>query len=73
MGTCLGYRALDELVAPWAKSLLSAGVARGNRVASLAPPSIEWLAVMLATTEIGAASVSLRRIAHYRPPARTGD
>ena len=53
-GTRLDYRALDELTARWAKSLLSAGVARGDRVASLTPPSIEWLAIMLATTEIGA-------------------
>ena len=53
-GTRLGYRGLDELTARWAKSLLAAGVARGDRVASLTPPSIEWLAIMLATTEIGA-------------------
>ena len=53
-GTRLGYRALDELVARWARSLLSAGVARGDRVASLTPPSIEWLAIMLGATEIGA-------------------
>ena len=53
-GTRLGYRALDELTARWARSLLSAGVARGDRVASLTPPSIEWLAIMLGATEIGA-------------------
>ena len=53
-GTRLGYRALDELTARWARALLSAGVARGDRVASLTPPSIEWLAIMLGATEIGA-------------------
>ena len=53
-GTRLGYRALDELAARWARALLSAGVARGDRVASLTPPSVEWLAIMLGATEIGA-------------------
>ena len=52
--TRLAYRDLDRIVARWAAALLAAGVARGDRVASLTPPSTEWLAVMLATTEIGA-------------------
>ena len=52
--TRLAYRDLDRAVTRWAAALLAAGVARGDRVASLAPPSTEWLAVMLATTEIGA-------------------
>ena len=52
--TRLAYRDLDRIVARWAGALLAAGVARGDRVASLTPPSTEWLAVMLATTEIGA-------------------
>ena len=53
-GTRLAYRDLDRIVARWATALLAAGVARGDRVASLTPPSTEWLTVMLATTEIGA-------------------
>ena len=53
-GTRLAYRDLDRVVTRWAAALLAAGVARGDRVASLTPPSTEWLAVMLATTEIGA-------------------
>ena len=53
-GTRLAYRDLERIVARWARALLAAGVTRGDRVASLTPPSTEWLAVMLATTEIGA-------------------
>ncbi|MDE0458472.1 MAG: long-chain fatty acid--CoA ligase, partial [Chromatiales bacterium] len=52
--TRLAYRDLDRVVTRWAAALLAAGVARGDRVASLTPPSTEWLAAMLATTEIGA-------------------
>ena len=50
----LSYHDLDLAMAGWAKALLAAGVTRGERVAMLAPPSVEWLAVMLGTTEIGA-------------------
>ena len=39
--TRLGYRALDRAVTRWARSLLASGVARGDRVASLTPPSTE--------------------------------
>ena len=52
--TRLGYRALDRAVTRWARSLLASGITRGDRVASLTPPSTEWLAIMLAATEIGA-------------------
>ena len=52
--TRLGYRDLDRAVTCWARALLAAGVSRGGRVASLTPPSTEWLSVMLGTTEIGA-------------------
>ncbi|MCY4468284.1 MAG: AMP-binding protein [Thiotrichales bacterium] len=52
--TRLAYRDLDRAVARWAKALLAAGVTRGDRVASLTPPSTEWLTIMLAATEVGA-------------------
>ena len=52
--TRLGYRDLDRAVTRWARALLTAGVTRGDRVASLTPPSTEWLAIMLGTTETGA-------------------
>ena len=52
--TRLSYRDLDHTVTRWARALLAAGVTRGDRVASLTPPSTEWLAIMLGTTEIGA-------------------
>lgn len=52
--TRLRYRDLDRTVTRWARALLTAGVSRGDRVASLTPPSTEWLSVMLGTTEIGA-------------------
>jgi len=50
----LTYGQLDDAMARWAKALLAAGVGKGDRVAMLCPPSVEWLTVMLATTEIGA-------------------
>ena len=52
--TRLSYRALDDAVTRWAKALLAAGVTRDDRVASLTPPSTEWLATMLGATETGA-------------------
>ena len=52
--TRLSYRDLDHAVDRWARALFRAGVIRGDRVASLTPPSTEWLAIMLGTTEIGA-------------------
>ena len=48
------YRDLEASVKRWAKALLGDGVRKGDRVAMLTPASTEWLAVMLATTEIGA-------------------
>ena len=50
----LSYRDLERAVTRWARALLVAGVSRGDRVASLTPPSAEWLSIMLGTTEIGA-------------------
>ena len=50
----LGYRDVRGAMTRWARALLAAGVTRGDRVASLTPPSVEWLALMLGTTEIGA-------------------
>ena len=64
--TRLAYRDLDRVVTRWAAALLAAGVARGDRVASLTPPSTEWLTVMLATTEIGAVWTGYHP--RYRPP-----
>ena len=52
--TRLTYRDLDQTMARWAKALLAAGVSRGDRVASLTPPSTEWLGIVLGATEIGA-------------------
>ena len=48
------YRDLDRSVQRWAKAFLAAGLGHGDRVAMLAPASTEWLAVMLAVTDIGA-------------------
>ena len=44
--TRLTYRDLDQTMARWAKALLAAGVSRGDRVASLTPPSTEWLGLL---------------------------
>ena len=48
------WRDLDRSVGCWAKAFLAAGVEHGDRVAMLAPASTQWLAVMLAVTDIGA-------------------
>ena len=53
-GTRLTWRRLDEETVRWARALLAAGVAKGDRVAMLTPPCTEWLTVMLATTDVGA-------------------
>ncbi len=50
----LSYRDLEASVRRWAKAFMAHGVEKGDRIAMLAPGSIEWLAVMLATTEVGA-------------------
>ena len=50
----MSYGALATEVTRWAKALLAAGVAKGDRVAMLTPPRTEWLMVMLAASDIGA-------------------
>ncbi len=50
----MSYRDLDRSVRRWARAFLAAGLGHGDRVAMLAPASTEWLAVMLAVTDIGA-------------------
>ena len=62
----LGYRDLRVAMTRWARALLAAGVTRGDRVASLTPPSVEWLALMLGTTEIGAIWIGFHP--RYRMP-----
>jgi acyl-CoA synthetase (AMP-forming)/AMP-acid ligase II len=48
------FRQLCEQVDVYAKALLKLGVRRGDRVAMLAPPSIEFWIVLHAATSIGA-------------------
>ena len=48
------YRDLDSSVRRWARAFLAAGLEPGDTVAMLAPASTQWLAVMLAVTDIGA-------------------
>jgi acyl-CoA synthetase (AMP-forming)/AMP-acid ligase II len=52
--TRLDYRALAEAVEARARALLAAGVNPGDRVATLAPPGLEFWIDFLATTSIGA-------------------
>lgn len=53
-GLRLSNAALAARVAGTAKALLAAGVGRGDRVATLAPPSIDFWISFLAATSIGA-------------------
>ena len=62
----LTYGELEAEVTRWSKALLAAGVAKGDRVAMLTPPSIEWLTAMLAVTNIGA--IWLGYHPRYQPP-----
>lgn len=50
----LTYAALSALVDAIARALLARGVRRGDRVGLLAPPSIDFWAIYLATVSIGA-------------------
>jgi acyl-CoA synthetase (AMP-forming)/AMP-acid ligase II len=54
MDTELTYSAMTERVDAYAKGLLAAGVRRGDRVAMLVPPSIDFWIVYHAATSIGA-------------------
>jgi acyl-CoA synthetase (AMP-forming)/AMP-acid ligase II len=55
----LSYRALHTQVDFYAKALLALGVKRGDRVAMLAPPSIDFWIVLLAATSVGAVWLGL--------------
>jgi acyl-CoA synthetase (AMP-forming)/AMP-acid ligase II len=50
----LSYRELHAQIDLYSKALLALGVKRGDRVAMLAPPSIEFWIVLHAATSIGA-------------------
>jgi acyl-CoA synthetase (AMP-forming)/AMP-acid ligase II len=53
-GRRVSYRELCARIDDCAKALLAMGVKRGDRIAMLAPPSIEFWIVLHATTSIGA-------------------
>jgi acyl-CoA synthetase (AMP-forming)/AMP-acid ligase II len=53
------YARLDRAVASLARALLAAGVAKCDRVATLAPPGLDFLTSYLAATRIGAIWVGL--------------
>ncbi len=53
------YAELHEHSLQWSAALLSAGVRKGDRVAVLARPSLDYLATFLGTTAIGAIWVGL--------------
>lgn len=53
------YAELQDHTLEWAAALLKAGVRRGDRVAVLARPSLDYLATFLGTTAIGAIWVGL--------------
>jgi len=53
-GSRLSYGELAAEVTRWSKAFLAAGIMKGDRVAMLTAPSIDWLVVMLAASDIGA-------------------
>jgi acyl-CoA synthetase (AMP-forming)/AMP-acid ligase II len=55
----LSYRELRTQVDLYAKALLALGVKRGDRVAMLAPPSIDFWIVLHAATSVGAVWLGL--------------
>lgn len=57
--TRLTYQELGERVDEIAKSLLAAGIASGDRVATLVPPSLDFWLTYLATVSVGAVWMGL--------------
>jgi acyl-CoA synthetase (AMP-forming)/AMP-acid ligase II len=55
----LNYKALADRVDQLAKAFLAAGIGKGDRVATLATPSIDYLISFLAATSIGAIWIGL--------------
>lgn len=53
------YASLDSEVAIFARAMLAKGVTKGERVATLAPPGLDFLVAYLAATRIGAIWVGL--------------
>jgi len=58
-GRRLGYAALRDAVDECAAAMLAAGIERGDRVATLAPPGLDFLVTFLATAAIGGLWVGL--------------
>lgn len=58
-GILLTYADLDEAVTACAKALIQAGVARGDRVATLSTPHTDFLVTFLAAASIGAIWIGL--------------
>ncbi len=50
----VSFGELHADVTRWSKALMATGIEPGDRVAMLTAPSIEWLTLMLAVTDIGA-------------------
>ena len=55
----LDWRAFDACVNRWANALVALGVARGDRVATVLPNTLELLATYWACAKLGAAAVPL--------------
>ena len=53
------YAALDAAIEGLARAMLAAGAGKGDRIATLAPPGLDFLASYLAATRIGAIWVGL--------------
>jgi fatty-acyl-CoA synthase len=58
-GARLTYAELDAAVNEWARGLLRAGIAKGERVGIWAPNCMEWVLVQYATAKVGAILVNI--------------
>ena len=58
-GRELSYKVLESLVEKTASGLVEAGVTRHDKVAILAPNTLDWFVIQLATSELGAVLVPI--------------
>jgi acyl-CoA synthetase (AMP-forming)/AMP-acid ligase II len=70
-GETLTYLDLDERSAQLARTLLGAGIGKGDHVGILMPNGVEWVVVWFAATRIGAVAVPLNTFYQARELAWT--
>src|SRR5919197_32579 len=61
-GVRLTYADLDAAVNAWARGLLRAGIAKGDRVGIWAPNCTDWVLVQYATAKVGEILVNVNPV-----------